>query len=138
MTNELQKCIDNEIQKCIDKVAESCSSRLEDIQTLLDLMYKDSDASDEDLGNIYEYGLDFGYVESGTFPDQLEAYHRYQISYGGPSEEIRFYCSPPQDRTECYRIEFWYLDWFDGAPRNITDNDTAKALWEWLQQGLAQ
>lgn len=37
-----------------------------------------------------EYALCFDYVASGTFSDQEEAYFRYQISWGGPSEELRF------------------------------------------------
>ena len=57
------------------------------------------------------YGLSFDYVPAETFKDQKRGYFRYQISWGGPSEEIRFYigydCEP-------YKIEFWFLDWFTG------------------------
>lgn len=37
-----------------------------------------------------EYALSFDYVEPDTFDDQDRGYFRYQISYGGPSEEVRF------------------------------------------------
>ena len=87
---------------------------------------------------FHEYGLSFDYVEPGTFTDQDEGYLRFQISWGGPSEEIRFYVSPTQNAGyygvrpdwHLYRIEFWYLDWFDGACVDITKNDTARAVFD--------
>lgn len=57
---------------------------------------------------LNEYALSLDYVEPRTFPNQKRGYKRYQISWGGPSEEFRMYSSPTV-------IEFWYLDWFDGA-----------------------
>lgn len=77
------------------------------------------------------YGLCFDYVEPETFTEQLEGYWRFQISYGGPSEEIRFYYSAGASRP--YRIEFWYLDWFDGAPEDITEDLTARLVWEYFE-----
>lgn len=74
-----------------------------------------------------EYGLSFDYVAPYTFGDQPEAYFRYQISYGGPSEEIRFYTN--QDFS-LHRAEFWFLDWFDGAHRDCTQDDAVQALWQ--------
>jgi len=64
-----------------------------------------------DLGTFHEYGLAFDYVKEGTF-EQDEAYFRYQLSWGGPSDEFRFYVNPG---FTCHRIEYWFLDWFDGA-----------------------
>ena len=78
----------------------------------------------EDIGNLNEYGLAFDYVAPGTFTDQKEPYFRYQISYGGPSEEFRIYASKIDDYNfSVYRIEFWYLHWFDGAPANLHGSD---------------
>ncbi len=85
-------------------------------------------AGDEDgnvlsdyLGNIYEYGLDFGYVAPETFNDQPEGYFRYQLSYGGPSDEFRIYAQKVNEYSfSTYRIEYWFLDWFDGAHRTLT------------------
>ena len=71
----------------------------------------------EDLPPFNEYGLSFDYVELGTFDDQEEDYFRYQITYGGPSVEIRFY--------EDYFIEFVYLNWFCGVGFDVTDEDWA-------------
>ena len=69
---------------------------------------------------FYEYGLSFDYVAPGTFTDQNQGYFRYQISWGGPSEEFRFFVNPD---FSCYRIEFWYLDWHDGASVTLADDD---------------
>ena len=69
---------------------------------------------------FYEYGLSFDYVAAGTFTDQDQAYFRYQLSWGGPSTEFRFYVNP--DLTP-YSIEYWYLDWFDGASRRLHGAD---------------
>ncbi len=66
----------------------------------------------ENLGCFTEYGLSFDYVPEGTFKEQDEAYFRYQLSWGGPSDEFRFYVNPD---FSCHRIEYWFLDWFDGA-----------------------
>jgi len=68
-----------------------------------------------------EYGLCFDLVEAGTFNDQLEPYYRYQISYGGPSEEFRMYA----DRTE-----YWYLDWFDGASIDVTHDSRVDEIMQ--------
>jgi hypothetical protein len=87
----------------------------------------DEDGSIADLGPFNEYGLAFDYVAPGTFTDQEEGFWRYQLSYGGPQEEFRFYSS---DMRRVYRIEFWFLDWFDGASRDVTRVDTARALWD--------
>ena len=42
-------------------------------------------------------------------------YKRYQLSWGGPTEEFRVYLNGD--------VEFWLLDWFDGAPIEVTGND---------------
>ena len=69
---------------------------------------------------FYEYGLAFDYVAPETFSDQERGYFRYQISYGGPSEEFRFYVDYGGELS-C--VEFVYLDWFDGAGRQLTGED---------------
>ena len=56
---------------------------------------------------LSEFGLGFWYVEPYTYEDQKEGYYKWQLSWGGPGDEIRIYNKD--------RIEYWYLDWFDGA-----------------------
>ena len=73
-----------------------------------------------------EYGLCFDYVELGTFGDQENDYFRYQLSYGGPSEEIRFYDNGA--------VEFVFLDWFVGCGYNLNNHPTGKALRQYFNE----
>jgi hypothetical protein len=92
---------------------------MEDLRKLYELWCEGVE-DDPDYGNIYEYGLSFDYVAPGTFEDQEHGYFRYQISWGGPSEEFRFYCDMD---LKPYKVEFWFLDWFDGAKVNPVGDD---------------
>lgn len=96
---------------CKDAVQGAFDGRMEDIRKL----YKAKNNETEELGNLSEYGLCMDYVIAGTFAKQRAGYKRYQISYGGPSEEFRIY-----DNGD---VEFWYLDWFDGACVDVTGDD---------------
>jgi len=105
---------------CAELVDRAWQSRREDLEDMLC-----TDNADYDAFN--EYGLCFDYVAPGTFNDQHTGFWRYQISFGGPSEEIRFYGAPTDVHPA--RIEFWYLDWFDGAPLDVTDDEIAQTVW---------
>jgi len=74
-----------------------------------------------DTPAFHEYGLSFDYVEPGTFNGQEDGYFRYQLSWGGPSDEFRFYVSGPN--WSVHRIEYAFLDWFDGATRTLYGAD---------------
>lgn len=105
-----------------------------------DLMefFADKKGEIADLGyqSFTEYGLAFDYVPADTFSDQEVGYFRYQISYGGPSEEIRFYTDPA---FKLERAEFWYMDWFDGASVIVTDWPGVSELWdEFAETGTAE
>jgi hypothetical protein len=71
----------------------------------------------EDLKNPDFEALGFDWVEPNTFTDQREGYWRWQFSWGGPSDELRGYINwVPQSRPGAlHRLEYWYLDWGDGA-----------------------
>lgn len=69
----------------------------------------------DDIGDLNEYGLSIDFVGAGTFKDQRAPYYRYQLSWGGPSEEFRIFLNG--------EVEFWFLDWFDGAPVPVTGDD---------------
>jgi hypothetical protein len=66
-------------------------------------------------GDLNEYGLCFDYVEQDTFEDQPYAYWRYQLSWGGPSDEFRLEAGGV--------ISYWFLDWFDGAQIMLRGGD---------------
>lgn len=76
----------------------------------------DEDGNVPDMGNIYEYGLSFDYVAPDTFNEQPRGYWRYQLSWGGPSDEFQFYGEQIQEfEVRIDQLEYWFLDWFDGA-----------------------
>lgn len=106
--------------KCEDLVNDAFESRIEDLRKLWDLYMEDSEACDDELGHIYEYGLGFWYTKPNTYQNQKEGWFTYQLSTGGPGEEFRFFCNPD---LSLYRIEFWYLNWFDGAKVNLVGKD---------------
>lgn len=84
----------------------------------------------KELGEFHEYGLAFDYVAPNTFGEkQREGYWRYQISWGGPSDEFRFYSSSPKARP--HRIEYVFLDWFDGHTRKLTGRDESLMVDVW-------
>ena len=67
-----------------------------------------------------ENTLDFSFVEPNTFKDQKDGYWRLQFSWGGPSDEIRYYKDSsikPDDKHQYQydQITYCYMDWFDGA-----------------------
>ena len=72
--------------------------------------------------------LSFDYVEPHTFGDQPEGYWRWQFSWGGPSDELRAYVNR-DDRI--HRLEYWYLDWFDGAQLLVKPE---AAAWTKMQE----
>ena len=81
-------------------------------------IFMENDEGNEETGPFYDYGLCFDKVEP-------EEYYRYQLSWGGPSDEIRFH----QDGT----VEYVYLDWFCGVGFNITNTETARFLQDWFE-----
>lgn len=83
----------------------------------------DDDYHPEHETNLYEYGLEFSWVAPGTFTDQEHGYWRYLISYGGPSDEFRIYAPNKQELP--WKIEYWFLDWFDGAHIVLANDDLA-------------
>lgn len=118
-------------KKCSELVDKKYRERLKDFETAKSFLDVDKDARDqleqflaEEFSDLVTYddffqyaneaGLSFDYVEAGTFKDQRAGYYRWQLSYGGPSEEFRLY--------ENGDLEYWYLDWFDGACVTVTDD----------------
>ncbi|EKS35370.1 hypothetical protein HMPREF9696_02642 [Afipia clevelandensis ATCC 49720] len=106
-------------------------SRIHDLHQLWEayqLEYEDSGVE-----TIFNYGLAFDYVAPGTFGDQREGYFRFQLSWGGPSDEFRFFVNLDHS---CHRIEYWFLDWFDGTSITCRDGDESflLELWELFRE----
>jgi hypothetical protein len=115
---------------CEQRIDAHLRSRLDDLRQLWAACCAGDDNAG-DLGMLSECGLCFDCVAPGTFADQKEAYFRYQLSWGGPSDEFRFFANPD---LSCHRIEYWFLDWFDGALRAVSGEAEVLLLeiWQWF------
>jgi hypothetical protein len=96
---------------CSRRVEMHFKDRMEDLRKL----WYAEDHETPELGSLYDYGLSIDFVEAGTFKGQREPYYRYQLSWGGPSDEFRVYLKG--------EVEFLLLDWFDGASVLVTGED---------------
>ena len=115
-------------KKCIDLVQSEYDYTLTQFKVAYEYFCEDkelrkpNDALDhcEDFSQyISEYGLCFDKVEPNTFQDQKLGYWRWHLSWGGPSDEFRIFVD--EDKN-IYKIEYWYLDWFDGASIIVKDS----------------
>ena len=84
----------------------------------------------KDLRNNEFEPLGFDYVEPGAWPEQLEGYYRWQFSWGGPSDELRAYVN--LDKS-IHRLEYWFLDWGDGAKIDIPKGEEHEYNHAWSQ-----
>lgn len=114
---------------CEVRIEKYLISRIADLTRLWTAYCQGED--DPDDGSLHEYGLSFDFVALDTFDNQKEGYFRYQLSWGGPSDEFRFYTNPD---FSLHRIEYWFLDWFDGAHRVLDGANEALLLelWAWF------
>jgi len=116
---------------CEQRIAESLESRIDDLSAFRDAgfpsEYEDQPNSDE-IGVFHEYGLSWDYVEPDTFADQPEGYYRYQLSWGGPSDEFRFYLGGYQPT-----VFYSFMDWFDGAEVELSGDQRELLLEIWDQ-----
>jgi hypothetical protein len=121
-------------ETCEKRIDDHLRGRLADLRRLFDAYQRGED----DHERFCDYGLSFDFVAADTFPDQREAYFRYQLSWGGPSDEFRFFAGPDYS---CHRIEYWFLDWFDGACRVLSghDEDDLYEIWRFFREsGLCE
>ena len=126
-------------EKCEDRIDAELRREIENLEKLLKLAYRNPEAYDDNLGNLNEYGLDFSYIPPNTWEEQKEGYFRYQLSWGGPSDEFRFYVNPD---FSVYRIEYVFLDWYDGAKRELhgKNYDLLEEIYNymWNEAGLTK
>ena len=90
---------------------------------------------DSEMGPFNDYAAHFDYVEPNTFTGQIEGYWRYQMMFGGPSDEIRFWCKRGR-RGDFFltRATYVYMDWGDGAEVDVTNEPCIEWLWEVLDE----
>ena len=108
---------------CADLVEQKFNETEQDYKDARDY-YNQSEPGEHDQYEGYEDLFDYinqtalcwDYVEKGTFNDQERGYFRLQLSLGGRGDEFRLYVD--YDKSIDY-IEYWYLDWYDGASVRI-------------------
>ena len=108
--------------KCKDLVQSSWESQEEDYKNFKD---------EGDYESLYDYvnqtALSFDKVHKNSKENIDRSYYRLQISWGGPSTEFRAFLNADHDIDY---IEYWYLDWFDGASINIPRDSKS---WEVIE-----
>jgi len=118
-------------KNCAELVNEQYLKTVSDYETAneyfnLDTEEKTNHERHEDLKSYEDFfnyvnqsGLSFDFVPVNTFKDQDRGYWRFQMSWGGPSDEFRIYVD---DRNVIEYIDYHYLDWFDGASKRVKHN----------------
>ena len=109
MTEALKKDYE---KTCAERINDQWKQRLEDI--------KDPEFE----------GLGFDFVEPNTFEHQLEGYWRWQFSWGGPSDELRAFVN---ENKEIHRLEYWFMDWMDGAKLALQQEPEWQRLQEMIE-----
>ena len=61
--------------------------------------------------------------EKVSWDDGKPSYKRIQISWGGPSDEFRIYANGT--------IEYWFLDWYDGAKVVLNETEREAVMERW-------
>lgn len=79
------------------------------------------DEDNPEEGNIHEHGLSFDYC----YPTKEGVgYFRYQISWGGPSDEFRIYAEKRNDWSfPVWKVIYVFEDWFDHAEKRLVGDD---------------
>jgi len=106
----------SEQQTCEQRIDRKLEHTLKTLRLLWNSYNKGEEYCEEAEGYWPDYGLCFDYVE-----DEKGGYYRYQLSCGGPQDEFHFHPSPWSILT--WHVEYWFLDWWDGACRTLTGED---------------
>ncbi len=77
----------------------------------------------EEIGDFHDYGLSFDFVAAD---ENSNGYYRFQLCWGGPSSEIRFF----EDGT----IEAVYMDWRVGVGFNVDTFDSFCWCKDWFTE----
>jgi hypothetical protein len=107
-------------------IVERGMNALESVQNDIETLLSAEDYETEDLGSLYEYGLEFCPVPYDEDKETIQ-YFCYQISTGGPGTEVRFYP---------HRTEFVFLDWFSGVGFDVSGDRVFQQLREWFGELL--
>jgi hypothetical protein len=117
----------NKIEKtCGELISKKYDERFHQFNNAYELMSSETPeiyTQYSDYNDFWDYLnqniLGFDYVEPNTFENQSEGYWRLQLSWGGPSDEIRYYTD---EKDDIKKIDYVYMDWFDGASVRVLDD----------------
>ncbi len=114
-------------ERCADRIGAEFKSTMETVRNLAEWQFEGNEGSHPDEGStLMEYGLGADYVAPNTFDDQPEGFFRWQLSWGGPSDEFRFYVGDQGRFGPCIDgVEYRFHDWFDGAGVHLEGEDLA-------------
>ena len=118
-------------KSCKARITEHLHGRTDDLVILWKNYQDDPEKSDDNLGTFNDYGLCFDYADR---EGRKGGYFRYQLSWGGPADEFRFYTDPG---FKLNRVVYVFQDWFDGAERTLTGKalDLLSDIWEgWFSE----
>jgi len=112
---------------CSERVGLAYESEIETIEEL----WQDYCAG-KDISGFEQYGLGFDYV------DGEKPYYRWQLSWGGPSDEFRFFTFKSRYSEDLLRIEYWFMDWYDGAhvdvPLGGDEFGVLEEIFQWFME----
>ena len=110
-------------QTCKDRIAEHLASRAGDFETYFS-DWQGYDEGNEELPPFHSYGLSFDWREDEDTGRRVS--RDLLLSWGGPSDFVRFH----EDGSVTYHFQ----DWFDGAVRDVTNEDWATQLREHFEE----
>jgi AAA+ ATPase superfamily predicted ATPase len=117
----------NEAKKrtCEDRIDQELKDRVKEFQEALKSYDENGKITLED-GEEYEDLID--YLNSVALALTKTEVYRLELSYGGPQDYIEFEYDP--ETKSLTRITYCFLDWFDGAKREIKEGSEAWRVLE--------
>lgn len=106
---------------CEERIEEQLSHREEYVQNIYDAMQEGVDT--EDGQDPYDAWYQLPLAISTSIVVKIE------LSWGGPQDYILAYFE--NDDYGMHKATYHFLDWFDGAERNIDQNSV---LWQFAEQ----
>jgi hypothetical protein len=132
MTTATLSKVKNTCEDLIDKKYDERFHQFNDAYELMSSETPEIYTQYKDYNDFWDYLnqniLSFDYVEANTFENQEEGYWRLQFSWGGPSDEIRYYIGEGDNVREIYYV---YMDWFDGASVRVLDG-----IWRTIYENI--
>jgi len=126
----------NKQETCTEQIEARWESCREDLELFVKAGFTDWEDLDEDdqtealsnVGNFWDYGLCFDWVEpdNANHDGPSAGYYSWLIMTGGPHSEIRFYGNGS--------IVFVFKDWFDGAERDCSESIEARTVAQYFSE----